>query len=319
MAEPSTPDDNPATTQDVTSGGDEPVKADPAATDPASRLAQKYLQKAAPSTGESDSTSGPTAPADSTGQPPGVPTPPDTGTAARMSQELAMQKKAFRNLGIDPDSDLFEKYADGLITVEQLLGRQPTQQATSALERFEQLQEKLKHKAEQTGFDTDDFLSAMDLMKEIAQENRQSQQQRDEFENMQNCDTAVRSVLATDETYSGVPEDIKEIETEFFLSSTDRTLSQDANATGRPAQYFTPRTYGQYAQKNLGRLARWRDFYIEVGKKMATANMAPRKPAVNPISPNIGGAPVMPAEPTLTLDNVRQGAELYKQQQGITP
>jgi hypothetical protein len=308
MAEPSTTTDNPATaTQGAPSSGD--VLTD---------LVQSYQDKhPAPSEGEPASTQEPSAPAETTGQPEGAAQPDDSGKLSRLEQQLAQQNKLLSSIGIDPESDIAEKVAAGVLSPDDILrGRQePTPQPTVA-DTFGQLEQEIQAKVESGQEVTQtDFLKFMRATKELAAQSARTQEQRQMEALVNDCESAMVGVLGTDEAHSNAPENIRKIEQEMFLSSTDVKLGQDARTFGNNPNFFKPQTFTHYAQKNLPSLQEYRNYWIEQGKKMQMNALNP-KPTPNPVSSATGSGSIPAPQAQVNLDNLAATMRNYMKNQG---
>ena len=99
----------------------------PTPNDPINQGVQDPARTAVP-LGQQQSTGGqaPISEPTTTPQDPSVPAEPvevqpDTGTVTRLQQELARQNRVLMSLGIDPASDVAEKFQRGIISRDQLL------------------------------------------------------------------------------------------------------------------------------------------------------------------------------------------------------
>ena len=113
--------------------------------------------------------------------------------------------------------------------------------------------------------------------------------------------------------HADLPDNVKEIESQVFLSSTDNLLATETKGDPR---YLTAPNYGFYAGKNLERLNTLRNHWIDYGKQLQKGTITP-KPSVNPISPTVGSAPITPPETPTTIDNMAERAKAYTEQHGV--
>lgn len=309
----STASDNPAATQDVANEGDALSQM----------VAGQYDKHgAAPSEGEPSSTTEPTTQADETGRPEGDVTEPDKdGKVTRLEQDLASQKKAFLSLGIDPESDAIEKFNAGLISREQLLDivQQPAPkeapQEVSAFEKLAQhrtnIQEKISKGEE---IMQQDYLRGLDIMADLASENLKVTQQANIDNLIGQCKNAAEAVIDTDELHTALPENIREIEAQMFLSSTDSLLGEKTNGDQR---YWTPQAYTFYAKENMESFNTLRNAWIDYGRNLEKPKPPPTVPTVNPISSEAGGSPMAQPKEMIKLDNMAEAARNYQKQRAI--
>lgn len=314
----STKTDNPANTG-AQSGGD--VK-----TDVLDNLTDKTSQ---PSGGEPASTSQPASATDVTGQPPDDVTKPDddSGAADRLKQQLAESNRLLAALNIDPDSDLAERYSKGLVSKEEVLLRvnpQPQPQAAATepqmpvvpRQKLDNLKQRLSQSVKDNkGILETDILEVLDVVSDITEENDQLLQQTNMEKHFNECRNATLAVIEKDELHSKLPENIKEIESQVFLSSTDNLLATESG--GNPKS-LTVKNYDFYANKNLKeRISALRNHWIDYGKQLQQqATTKGGQSQVNPISPAVGSAPVTPPETPTTIRNVSERAKAYVENLG---
>lgn len=308
MPEPSTPS--------------EPQKADaPSAgdLDPATQIVvdAQNTMGTAPSAG--DTSTEPTTPADDTGQQDdGTQQPDDQGKDKRLEQINSAQRQTLIALGVNPDSEAVKQFNEGLITKEELLGTatQAVEQPKSAVDQFNEHRNNMKELMEKGKAPTAaDFLKSMDLTSAVMQENSQKEERGKREVLIDNCINAAGSVITNDPLHKSLPEDIQEIETQFFVASTDSVWGV---ATGGDQSKVTPANYDYYAKQNLqGPYQKLRNALIEHGRQLerGTPPEPPPTPTVNPISTNIGSGPVTPAEPKVNLDNMQKAAREYAKKQ----
>lgn len=309
MTETSTTD-NPATTQDVATSGD----------DLTTMVADQFEKHGQPSKGEPSSTTEPDAPTDTAGQPDSEVKPDTTeGKTTRLEQRLADQKKFLISLGIDPDSDTIDRFNAGLITKEQLLPTpqvpQTPQAPQTGIEKLEVHRTKIRDKiGKGQELLQQDFLESLDIMGELASDNVKITQQTNMRNLISDCERATDAVLAGDELHSVIPEDIQEIESQVFLGSTDNFLSAETH--GDP-HYLTPKSYNFYGQKNIQNYRKLRNAWIDYGKSLVKGSPPEPIPQVNPISSGTGSAPMKPPEKMINIDNMGAAARAYQQNQTI--
>lgn len=306
-AEPVSTQDNPPTV-DV-----------PKTSDPATELVQNYQEKigAEPSGGEPVSTEPQPEPTP-TGEPKTEDIKPDdTGKITRLEQQISKDRQLLTLLGIDPESDVADKLQAGLITKEDLLKQVGTQEVPGPAEVFSvdkltQLEEKINKE----GATQQDLLDTIKSIKAVANQTLQVQQvqQQSTLENrFIQCRNATQTVIDTDEMHQSLPDNIREIESQIHLSATDNLL---ATETGGGDKYLTPQAYGYYGTKNLERLNTYRNYLIELGKKMERENInPPPKPSVNPMSPTTGGAPASPPRKKVNMDRLADEMRSYVSRQ----
>ena len=274
--------------------------------------------------GEPDSTPQPAPSADVTGQPKDDVTPPDDdGKLSRLEQMLAQNNQLLTALGIDSESDIAERFQKGLVSKEELLLRagvqvpaktEPTAtEPVSAVDRFNQLQQRLKQSvSENKGITETDILAVMDATSGLAKESAKAQENVDMERRFNDCRSATLAVIDKDAMHVDLPDNIKEIESQVFLSSTDNLLATETKGDPR---YLTAQNYSFYADKNLERLNTLRNHWIEYGRNAKPAPPVPNQ--VNPISPTVGSAPITPPETPTTLENMNERAKAYIQLHGV--
>ena len=268
----------------------------------------------------------PASPTDKTGQSKDDETKPDdSGIADRVKQQLAQSNQLLSALNIDPESDLAERYASGLVSKEELLLRvnpQPTQSVAepqvpvAPRQKLDNLKQRLAQSVKDNkGILETDILDVLDVMSGITEENDQLLQQTSMEKHFNECRNATLAVIEKDDLHNELPENIKAIESQVFLSSTDNLLATESG--GNPKS-LTVKNYGFYADKNLKeRISTYRNHWIEYGKQLQQqATTKGSQPQVNPISPAIGSAPVTPAETPTTIKNVSDRAKAYVENWG---
>lgn len=298
MPDVSTENNPSAPTQDVPMSGDTPTQ-----------IVQGFQDKFGPAPSEGDvvtSTTEPAAPPDTTGQAKGDEPQPDidAGKITRLEQQLSDQKRLLYSLGLDPESDVAEQLNKGLINKQDLLeqigaivpGKPPTA-PPDPMQRVDDLISKIEKSG---NADVPDLVETLKALKSVAVNVAQKDQAAAMDTLYKQCRNATETVINNEESHKNLPDDISEIESQIFLSSTDNLLATETNSNPR---YLTPAAYSHYAQKNLGRLNKWRNHWIEQGKEIQRQSTTP-KPGVNPISPTTGAGPISPPKPRITLDNI---------------
>lgn len=309
---------------------DDPTNAGAANTgDTNTAVLEKLAGAVQPSGSEPDSTTPPASTADKTGQPEGdVTTPDDTGKLSRVEQQLAQSNQLLTSLGIDPESEIAERFQKGLITKDELLlrvGVQPTPSPAktepvlppaSAVGRLDKLKQRLGDSVKQNkGIMESDILETLDVMSDIVSESAQVQQDANMVKMVADCTNATLAVIEKDPMHADLPDEIKEIESQMFLGATDNMVGAVAKGDSR---YYTPNNYAFYGQKTLERRNTLRNHWIEQGKKLQQQAVAGGgKPPVNPISPTTGSAPITPPETPTNIDNLQERAREYVKSQGV--
>ncbi|MCE5185031.1 MAG: hypothetical protein LLF76_02775 [Planctomycetaceae bacterium] len=248
--------------------------------------------------------------------------PDDRGTVSRMQQEIAKYRKVFQGLNIDPESDFADQFIAGVIGKDEVarnLGVAPQPQAPALpVERPHERLAKIINKVRSEGATEEDFATGLSVMADVLQNIDQSQTQAQQASLLQQCETAVRNVISADTFHTSLPEEVRALEAELFLASTDYFLGTEARKTTNPQAFLTPQGYAMYANKNAERMDRYRQHLINHGKQLAMAALKqPNQQTVQPISPSTGGSPVMPAQPPITRNNMRKAAQNYLAQRGV--
>ena len=273
----------------------------------------------APNAGEPPATTEPTTSPDITGQPDGgVQQPDDQGKAKRMEQELAAQRKMLSSLGVNPDSEAVRQFNAGLISREELLGAPKVfeEQPKSAADKFNEHRVNMTKKIE-TGeqLTPADYLAGLEIQSEMVQENHDLKARGDREVLIDRCINAASAVIANDELHKTLPTNIQEIETQFFVASTDSVWGV---ATGGDQSKVTPENYNYYAQQNLnGPYQKLRNALIEHGRLLERGT-PPTTPtptqSVVPLSTHTGSGPAVPHAPIVKLDNLQEAARNYAKQ-----
>jgi hypothetical protein len=246
----------------------------------------------------------------------------DEGTVTRLQQQLAQNNKLLQTLGIEPDSDIAERFNAGLIGKQELLeyaGIAPVPPTTQA-ETPEQRLANIIEKAKREGATQEDFIAAMETVGGIVKAQKEQAERSNLSNRLNECIAVVTNAIEQDDLHKDLPADLQEIETQMFLTSTDNIVMRDAKKYSRSesdyVKYLTPASYGFYADKNIERLGKLRDYYIELGRKLQRGDQMPRTTNVNPISPSVGTGPTAPPVPQITRDNWKEAARRYVAQQG---
>jgi hypothetical protein len=274
MEDTSTP--NEPTQTDVPQTGDEKV-------DPATQMVQEYQsQGGTPTPDQTESAV--------TGEPEPEPKPDDTGKVTRLEQELATTKQLLSDtLGIDPDSDVVEKFRNGLITKEDLLGTKAAEQPKSAIDRLRDHQESVKNRLKRgEPITPDDYVNGLELTEQIAIESSQHQQENERIKLFTDCKNAAESAILKDPLHTDLPDNIKEIETQMFLGATDNLLGMEAANHSDPNGFLTPDHYKFYGNKSHERYNQLRQHWIDYGAQQATKNITSTKTNINPVTSSTG-------------------------------
>ncbi len=316
------------TTTDSTNAGDPTNAGVQSGSDVKTDVLDNLTDTSQPSGGD-DTTPKPAPATDVTGQPADDTTKPDdddSGTVSRIKQQLADNNRLLAALNIDPESDLAERYSSGLVSKEELLLRvNPQPQPQSVIEpqatvaprqKLDNLKQRLSQSVKDgKGIQETDILEVLGVVSDITEETDQLRQQTDTEKHFNECRNATLAVIERDELHKALPENIKVIESQVFLSSTDNLLATESG--GNPKS-FTIKNYDFYATKNLKeRISAYRNHWIGVGKQLQQqATTKGSQTQVNPISPTVGSAPVTPVETPTTLSNMEERARKYVEDLG---
>jgi hypothetical protein len=270
-----------------------------------------------PSDSEPGSTISPPPATDDTGQPQDDVQQPDDGKAERLEQRLAETNKMLTRLGFDPESDIAERFNAGLISKEEILmqaGVTPTapppkEQPSSASDKLAQLKSRVGQSVKDgKGILEGDILELLDVTTDLVAESNELQNQNSLERQFAECRDATLNVIGKDPKHTEAPDNIKDIESQMFLSSTDNLVA----ITGRgDPKSITGKNYSFYAGKNLDKLNELRNYWMEQGRKTAPQPPVPPANPVNPISPSEGGGPITPPETPTTIDNIEERAQAY--------
>jgi hypothetical protein len=261
-------------------------------------------------------------------QPPDQP-PADNGALTRLQQQLAKTNRLLQSLGIDPDSDVPDQFAAGLIDANSLLSMvkpgvavagpqltpaQPQAQQQNALAKMQEIREK----AARGEAGPEDFAEFVDLTMQAEQERQRAAEMAATQALVDRCFSAATNVLRTDPVHVGQPEEIRQTENDLFLASTDFLINEARmRANADPAAFMTERHYSFYGQRNLQRLQALRNHYIEVGRQQALKGIQ-QKPGGQvpvPVSPAMGSGPIAPPPVRPTLDTLAARTKAYMQRQ----
>lgn len=239
----------------------------------------------------------------------------DFGKTKRAEQELAKYRRVMEVLGIDPESDIADRVAQGLISKEEVLGHNVPRPAVreTPMERLTKLTQKIEHGHPTEG----DFREAMKIISEFVSEQSVREQNAQMQAVVDSCRNAVVGVLAADKMHSEMPDDVRALEEQMFIASTDNLLTQEASKLPDPRRYFNPQAYQFFAQKNAQSLKALRDYYINQGRAMERQALTrpPQNPNVSPVSPNVGDGPVTIPQPRLKMGaDLTRAAKTYLQQ-----
>jgi hypothetical protein len=247
----------------------------------------------------------------------------ENGKVTRLEQEVAKYAKVLNGLGINPDSDFADRFNAGLVTksdVARQLGvePQPVGQPVAAPAQslsYEDQMSELITKVNADGATAEDFGKSLELMNNYMKEVKGQEQANSQQQLFNQCVAATQEVLDEDANYAKMPDEIKQIESQMFVASTDHLLAQQAQKTKNPESYITPDAYRFYAKQNQENMTKLRDYWRAEGKAAGDGNPAPLLPGqtapVNPLSPNAGGPPVNQPRERVTLKNMDRLAQAY--------
>ena len=242
----------------------------------------------------------------------------DEATVTRMQQQMAKNDRLLNSLGIDPNSDVADRLEAGLVTPDDLLTRyrpEPTALAPPPVRQPSVSEERnLIDKIQKDGADQDDLVKTLELIEKMAQKNQFHAEQAAVQSTIAQCKDSVNNVLERDSHHSQMPEDLKAVEQQMFLSSTDSVVLHEAEGAPNPASYMSPQVYSFYAKKNAENLNKLRNHWINVGKQQMTVG---GNTSIQPVSSSDGGSPNTPPPIQPNKDNWRQLGKQYMSARGI--
>jgi hypothetical protein len=271
------------------------------------------------SEGEPVSTTPPTPQAQPTAAAPDDPLKAAQAKVSRLEQEHAKTANLLQQLGVDPNSDTAERFASGVLTKEDLLreiGVQvpaPAQPQITPQQKMDMAIERMK----KDGVTEADVIGVFEAVRDAQQNVQGAVAQRDFRDNLTECLTAVTNTIKADEVHSKLPDTLREIEEQIFISSTDNRLMREAQYSRNPDSYKTPQNYSRFAQQQAQRLNNLRNYYIEQGRQMERQQAAPPPqgtPPPAPISPSVGSGPTVPPAQTVNRDNWKEQTDQWAKQ-----
>lgn len=224
----------------------------------------------------------------------------DDGTVKRLEQKAAKFEKAMKLMGLDPNSEIVEQIAAGIISPEEakaiVYGRPapaPTPQnpVETPIETMRRIQAKADKGESISNKDFAEYSKADLTLREQQMEREQvGKIQQIEYETR----SAVDNVLNTDEFHQKMPSEVKSFENQLFWGSTDCLIGTKIRDDGISVQdgynrYANARSYDFYARQNLQDLAKYRNYLIEYGKSLVTK---PKDNVPEPIGSTTGSGPI---------------------------
>ena len=262
--------------------------------------------------------------------------PIDVGKTTRLEQRLASQRSLLNELGVDPDSEIVQRFNNGTATRRELLtaagiipgqGSEPSiapvAQPSGPVDIIDRIKT-LQQRASTDGASSEDFAELASLMGEAISSVRQEKTHEHHITNLQQCTSVVEKTILQDPMFNALPEDIKAIEGQIFLASADNMLLRDAQKSKDPASCINPGAYQHYSNKMLSNLQTLRDYYVKVGMERQRTLQNPAPGGGNqisvPLSSGSGGSPMPRPVPKITASNYKQAALNYVQSMGnVTP
>ena len=247
----------------------------------------------------------------------------DDGKLTRMEQDMAKKNRVLDALGINPDSDVADRFDSGLLTRDELLREAGHTEPAPAYQQPEQPRDpmatltELRQKISSEAYtDPKDLDAVIGTMQDILVAQDQRSRQKDVQDHVNTCKSVVNKVYDSDPTIENLPIEIQQIERLAFEASTDALLEREN--PNNPYQYATPVGYKFYAEKNARRFQQMRDYYINLGRTIEkTGGNPPVTNPVVPISSSQGGSPTPSPPVRITRENMKQKAREYQAQRGI--
>jgi hypothetical protein len=248
----------------------------------------------------------------------------DAAKAARLEQQVGKLAKVLQATGLDPDSDLIDKFNSGVVSADELLkqvaGNLPRQEQPTTPKvpqtAAQRLAEIMQH-VDQEGATEDDFKNAVGVMADYIQQQDQHRTMTNQELLAQSCQKTVVDFLMDDATHKSLSDEVKPIEQQLFFDSTDAIVGREARKTEHPETFLDPRQYQHYAKQNASNLAKLRGEYERIGYEKGLAAARGQKPQVRPISPSTGGgSPIQPQTKRINVKNMSAEAHKYLQNFG---
>jgi len=248
----------------------------------------------------------------------------DNGAVTRLQQQVAANNSVMNALGIDPDSDIAEKFKAGIYSRQDLLemvgiqSKPPVAPPTTQPAVY-QTQDQLQtiiDRVKTEGAGEQDFVEAMTAIQNTIQQANQAAQANTMNNTLSQCANTTKAVIASQDSHTTLPQDLKAIEEQLFLAGTDNLVLREANGSQNPDAFLTPNSYGYYANKFNSGYQKLVNHYINVGRDMQKKGIAPvHQNGINPVSPQLGSGPVTPAAPVVNRTNWQQAAKNYMSRQ----
>jgi len=243
----------------------------------------------------------------------------DPGKVTRLEQEVAKYSKVLQGLGIDPESDFADRFLSGVAGKEEvaaamgMLPSEPIPPKKDPAQTLRQMAQKIEHE----GASEQDVRESLQIMADAIEEQNQIRQQAQVENTITACKNAVFNHIEGDELHQKLPDELKDIEKQLFLASTDQMVADAARGSRNPQSYLDPRVFAMYADRNAQRLVKLRDYWMSQGKATPQRVAPTQTPAQVPISPVTGGGPAPAPTPEINLGNMRRAAAAYMRQRGL--
>ena len=252
----------------------------------------------------------------------------DAGQVNRIRQQMEKSNKLLAGLGIDPSSDIADKYTAGIYSKEDLLElmgihsgqpQVPTAQPKSVpfAGPANTLQEVID-RVNREGASEKDFVEALSAVQSALTASQQEAQANDLSNTLNQCASSTKRVIQSHERHTALPADLQAVEEQLFLAATDNLVLREAQNSPNPNAFLSPNSYGYYANRFNNQYQKLVNHYINVGRQMQKQGMAPvHGSGVNPVSPSLGSGPSEPASVPINRDNWKEAARAYMNRQGV--
>jgi len=244
-----------------------------------------------------------------------VATETDQATVTRLQQDVARNNRLLSSLGIDPSSDAAERVEAGLVDPQDLLPRPVA--APAIPEHLENqsappsLDDIISRVQKEGGASNDDFVDALRIIQDQSIQQKNVHHQQMVNQTISDCTGAVNQVYDNAEGSQSLPDNLKEIEQQLFLSSTDNLVLEEANKTTNPNSYMNPNAYNFFANKNADRFSQLRNHYMEQGRQMALTGQTIPSNTIQPLAAGDGASPNTPGQAPITGKNWKQRGRDY--------
>ena len=235
--------------------------------------------------------------ADVTGQPeaPKSEPKPEPDINANIGRKAKAYADALKAIGIDPESDMVDHIAAGIITKEDLIRQaSPQAQPTQELSRKERVA-RIVEKAKTEGLTAEDVAVLGSAFIELETEKEHAYQTTQAQQALAQCQGVCANVIESDPMFGNAPENIQQLAKEVFFASTDAYVANRVPQGQDASKFLNARTYAYYAKENLPR-------FKELLGWMAAKNTetAPAAPAIKPAGAADGGSVVV--KPTAPMN-----------------